>query len=163
MKCLIYLYLFTCLSAFASSPSPLSEKLRGNYHFSFYFFDVYEAKLWASEKEIYSEPFSLELIYKRDLVGKEIAKRSITEIEGQGQKLEAKKDKLELLIKIFPNVKKGDSILANYNGQFGVTFYLNRKKKIGEIRDLKFAKQFMDIWLSPKTSEKKMRSALLGE
>jgi hypothetical protein len=161
MKYLIYLFLLICSSVFASSP--LSENLRGNHHFSFYFFDVYEAKLWASDKEIYSEPFSLELIYKRDLVGKEIAKRSITEIEGQGQKLKAKKDKLELLIKIFPNVKKGDSILANYNNESGLTFYLNRKKKIGEIKDLMFAKQFMNIWLSPKTSEKKMRSALLGE
>ncbi len=40
-------------------------------------------------------------------------------------------------------------------------FYLNNKF-IGKINDTQLAQYFFDIWLSPKTSDPKMRQALLG-
>jgi hypothetical protein len=40
-------------------------------------------------------------------------------------------------------------------------FWLNGRLR-GEIRDAEFARRFFGIWLSPRTSEPALRSALLG-
>ena len=40
-------------------------------------------------------------------------------------------------------------------------FFLNGKF-VGEIRDAEFARLFFGIWLSPRTSEPKLRNALLA-
>jgi hypothetical protein len=48
-----------------------------------------------------------------------------------------------------------------YDPSTGVTFWLNGKR-ISEIRDTEFASQFFAIWLSPKTSQPKLRLSLLG-
>jgi hypothetical protein len=57
-------------------------------------------------------------------------------------------------------VKKGDRIMAvNLPGE-GVRFLFNGKPN-GEILDPQFARLFFAIWLSPKTSEPKMREELL--
>lgn len=60
-----------------------------------------------------------------------------------------------------PSVKKGDRILGVYRPGAGATFLVNGKP-VGEILDLELAHLFFGIWLSPTTSEPKLRSALLA-
>ena len=165
MKILLLTLLVANSLAFGlTKVSPNSDNLRGSMDFSWFMFDVYKANLWAKEGvEIYSEPFSLELIYKRDFDGKDIISRSISELEGQGLDKKSLKLVEKNINNIFPNINKGDGILANYSPKSGVEFFLNREKKLGSITDLKVAKDFLDIWFSKKTSEKKMRKKLLGK
>jgi len=155
--------LFTQLGKAESSIKPLSDNLRGKIDFSFLFFDVYEAKLWSERNSgLYTKPFSLELIYKRDFKGEDITDRSISELKNQGI-IKKELNALDILIRpIFPDIKKGDSILASYTPSQGVIFYLNRSNLIGKIEDDKYAKLFLDIWFGAKTSEKKMKDILLG-
>jgi len=41
-------------------------------------------------------------------------------------------------------------------------FYFN-DVKVGSIEEKEFGELFLSIWLSPKTSQKKLRNQLLGE
>jgi hypothetical protein len=161
----ISLFTFFLYPVYANEAStkPLSRMLRGEVHYSWLIFDVYHAKLWAPKGEdIFSKPFTLELKYKRDFLGSDITDRSVTELKGQG----VNKDLLSKwdgkLRSIFPDIKKGDTIFANFNPSNGVTFILNGNKNIGVIKEQGFSIAFMNIWLGPKTSEKDMRNKLLG-
>ena len=143
---------------------PMHHELRGEMHFSWYFFDVYHIKFWAPKgNAIFSKPLSLELKYKRKFSASEITNSSIDELKLNGvDQLELKKWKNKLQ-SIFPNIKVGDSILINFSPKDGLKFYLNRQKKLGGITDKRFVIAFMNIWLGEKTSEPKMRQNLLGE
>ena len=148
----------------ANQMQPLSSNLRGEIHYSWFFFDVYHAKLWAeNNKAIYTVPFTLELIYKRDFTGNDITDRSISELLEQGEKKELLDKWDKKMRSIFPDVKEGDIILANYKPDEGLKFYLNGKKDLGEISDKSFSIVFMNIWLGKKSSDQEMRSKLLGE
>jgi hypothetical protein len=61
----------------------------------------------------------------------------------------------------FPDVKKGDQLIGIHRPDGSASFTLNGKS-IGEIRDEEFTRLFFGIWLSPRTSEPKMRNALIG-
>ena len=166
MKFKLFLLMFIFMTQYVRAESkikPLSENLRGKIDFTFLLFDVYEAKLWSERNSgLYTKPFSLELIYKRDFKGEDITDRSISELKKQGIIKEELNALDELIRPIFPNIKKGDSILASYNPDQGVIFYLNRKNIIGQIENDKYAKLFLDIWFGANTSDKKMRDILLG-
>ena len=61
-----------------------------------------------------------------------------------------------------PDVRKGDRILGLYDPQGSVRLFYNGQPS-GELRDPDLARNFMGIWLSPKTSEPATRLRLLGE
>ena len=139
----------------------------GKGKLTFFGLDVYESSLWTTPSfrglafENYS--FALELHYLRNFTAIDIAKRSIDEM----QRIEPVPDQkvalwIKTLSEAFPNVKKGDRIVGVHKPGFGVTFWHNGKRS-GEIRDADFSRQFFGIWLSPKTSEPKLRQALLGK
>jgi hypothetical protein len=58
-------------------------------------------------------------------------------------------------------VAKGDRITGVQRPGESARFFLNGKP-IGEVRDAEFARRFFGIWLAPKTSEPKLRLALLA-
>jgi hypothetical protein len=64
------------------------------------------------------------------------------------------------LRRAFPNVEDGDRITALHMPGSGVRFFHNGKPT-AEIVDPAFAAPFFDIWLSPRTSEPRLRAALL--
>ncbi len=61
----------------------------------------------------------------------------------------------------FPDIVKGDRITGVFEPGVTAKFFFNGQPR-GEIRDADFALRFFGIWLSPKTSEPKLRDALLG-
>lgn len=137
---------------------------RGSGKYTFLFMDIYTATLWAEkDKPIYSTPLRLELLYKRDFDGEDIASRSVKEMEQAGVSKGVLKEFKSEMFKVFPDVKKGDRIIADFDPKTGVTFYLNSKKRLGQFKDLEFSKHFLNIWLGEKTSDPKLRSKLLGE
>lgn len=137
--------------------------LRGQGDYKWLFIHVYEAKLWAPIGEnLYEGPLKLELTYKRDLKGKDIARQSIVEMTKAGHSNNELQVLEKDLVTIFPDVKKGDSISAHYSPGNGIVFFLNNNIEIGRITNLNFSKKFLDIWLGEKTSAPELRKQLLG-
>jgi hypothetical protein len=124
-----------------------------------YFYCVDRAHCgWSPE-----QPFALQLVYHRSLVGAKIAERSVEEIAKLGYGTPDQRARWGALMKqIFPNVVSGDRIVGVNLPQSGARYYYNGKL-IGEIQDREFAKAFFGIWLDPKTSEPALRKKLLGE
>lgn len=165
MKLKVLVVLICSILSFSSFPKvePLGKELRGKGLYTWYFFDVYNAVLRGHKgDDLFEHPLSLELSYLRSLSGKDIAKQSAKELISIGRSKEEVKNWSEEMNQIFPDVGSGDSILANYKPESGIVFYLNRDKEIGKIKDKTFAKAFMDIWLSEKTSAEDLRKKLLG-
>jgi hypothetical protein len=142
-------------------------ELVGKGKLTFFGLEVYESSLWTTHNfkalAFENHSFVLELHYLHNFSALDIAKRSIEEM----QRIEpVPEQKVALWVKTlseaFPNVKKGDRIVGVHKPGFGVTFWHNGKRS-GEVRDADFSRQFFGIWLSPKTSEPKLRLALLGK
>jgi hypothetical protein len=130
---------------------------------TYLFWDVYKATLYAPGSAWRPDaPFALTLSYMRDLKGRDIAERTITEIRDQGFADEAKlSDWSARLTALFPDVGDGDSLTAIRDAA-GRTLFYGGSKQIGAIDDPAFGRCFFDIWLGEKTSEPKLRRTLLG-
>ena len=144
-----------------------SHRLLGKTRLKVWGFQVYDARLWVAPgfkpDQFANEPFALELAYLRDFTSTEIAERSLTEMRRSATISEEKaKTWITALMRVLPEVKKGDRITGINRVGEGAIFLVNGKRS-GEIRDAEFARLFFGIWLSPKTSEPQMRSALLAE
>ena len=127
---------------------------------------MYDASLWVAPgfnpDKLTAQPFALELAYLRNFTNTDIAERSIVEMRRSATLTDAQaKDWTAVMLRVFPNVKKGDRIMGVYRPGAGTAFLVNGRPT-GEVMDVEFARLFFGIWLSPKTSEPKMRSALLA-
>ena len=142
--------------------------LSGTGKLTFYGLDVYQSSLWVAPSfkpaRFEDHTFALELHYLRSFSADAIAQRSIEEM----QRLQTLSDDQSaqwlsaLRQALPPNVKKGDRLMGLHRPGTGVVFWNNRKRS-GVVRDAEFARQFFAIWLSPKTSEPKLRRALLAK
>ena len=142
-------------------------RLRGNGLMTFLGLKIYDARLWVQEgfrpDSWWQSPLALELDYHRSLVGKLIAERSLTEMRRVDTVDDARGQQwLARMTAIFPDVKEGDRIVGVQHPGQPVRFYMNGQQR-GEVSDLAFARPFFGIWLSPRTSEPGLRSALIGE
>lgn len=142
------------------------HKLSGKARLTIWGFDVYDASLWVTPgfkaDKLTALPFALELAYLRDFTNADIAERSIVEMRRSATISDAQaKAWTVAMLRVIPNVKKGDRIMGVYRPGTGAAFLVNGKSA-GEIMDAEFARLFFGIWLSPKTSEPKLRSALLA-
>lgn len=140
---------------------PLTK--RGAAVMRFFGLKVYDIRLWTAAKpHDHAEPFALELVYDLGLKGAEIAKRSVDEMRKVGYADEAKLKRWgETMTKIFPDVKKGDTLVGVSVPGKEVRFY-SQSKLIATVPDVEFGKAFFDIWLSEKTSEPKLRRQLMA-
>lgn len=129
-------------------------------------FEVYHARLWVApgfDATGYAQhPFALELSYLRDFASADIAKRSLSEMRRQGAMESTVEARWEAQMRtVFPDVSASDRITGIHQPGVGAVF-LGNGRRLGEIRDPAFAKAFFGIWLSPRTSEPRLRSALLA-
>ena len=104
-------------------------------------------------------PLALSLTYKRNIDGKAIAEASVDQM----RRFDASEVQLtrwgSQMQALFPNVKPGDQIVGLQLSD-RARFFFN-DQPIGEIADTEFARSFFAIWLDPRTSEPKLRDALL--
>jgi len=136
----------------------------GKAKFTFLFWDIYKSTLFTKTGR-YDDMASADLIYKieylKDITAKELIKRTVE----QWQHLKVEESQYQpfvpLLKAIWPDIKSGDS-LTLYRSETASVFYFNNKK-IGIIESNQFGKLFVDIWLSPNTSEPELRKTLLGQ
>ena len=142
------------------------HRLIGKGRLTVWGFQVYDARLWAlpgfKPENLPSQPFALELAYLLDFASRDIAERSITEMRRSAAISEDQaKIWINEMLRVIPDIKKGDRVMGIHRPGTGAQLLVNGKSS-GEIRDTEFARLFFGIWLSPKTSEPKVRAALLA-
>jgi Chalcone isomerase-like len=141
-------------------------KLSGQGKLTYFGLHVYDARLWVQDgfkaADFVRVPLALELEYARTLYGKLIAERSLDEMKRVGDMTDAKATEwLTQLKALFTDVNKGDRITGIQVPGVATRIFVNGKLR-GEVRDADFTRLFFGIWLSPRTSEPKLRDALLG-
>jgi hypothetical protein len=142
------------------------SRLIGKGRLTFWGFQVYDARLWVlpgfKPEALAAQPVALELAYLRGFDNQLVAERSITEMRRSAAISDAQaKVWIDEMMRTLPDVKKGDRVMGIHRPGVGVQFFMNGKPT-GEIRDAEFARLFFGIWLSPNTSEPKLRAALLA-
>lgn len=157
--------------AAASAPAELATplptaRLQGRARMRFIGLSIYEARLWVGTAAVPADwasvPFAIEIEYARTLWGSLIAERSLTEMRRQGEIApEVAERWLATMKALFPDVKEGDRLTGVHTPGQGARFFLNGAAH-GTPQDTTFSRVFFGIWLSPKTSEPALRSALLG-
>lgn len=160
----------TSATSTTTLPPELSQalpeaQLRGSASMVFLGMLVYDVRLWAPQPpapDPSSQPLALELVYARRLVGKRIAERSLGEMRRIGEFSNAQADRwLQAMLQLFPDVQAGDRLTGVQQPGRGARFFHNGRAR-GEVADADFARLFFGIWLSPRTSEPKLRQQLLG-
>lgn len=174
IACMVWGASNTALAMSAGAmPSPVVQqlaqepRLAGQGQMRFLGLRIYDASLWVGPefdaRAFGSYPLALELTYHRAFTAKAIAERSVQEIERQrtltpdlAQRWTAQ------LTQWLPDVKAGDKLTGLYLPGQGVRLWRG-EQAVGVLNDPELARHFFGIWLSPQTSEPRLRSALLAE
>jgi hypothetical protein len=174
-RALLLLAALPCTALASRAPQALPPELKvelrnarllGEGRLRYLGLHVYDIRLWGeaelSARDLAGAPLALELEYARALDGKAIAERSLKEMQAldsidiaQGERW------LQQMRQIFPDVKKGDRITGVQRPGEAARFFVNGQPR-GEVRDAEFTRLFFGIWLSPRTSQPRLREALLG-
>jgi hypothetical protein len=141
-------------------------RLFGEGRLRFLGLPVYDIRLWSEGERFSSDPdaapLALELEYARSLDGKAIADRALKEMQGLGAVAVTQGERwLAQMRQIFPDVVKGDRMTGVQRPGEAARFFVNGQVR-GEVRDAEFTRLFFGIWLSPRTSQPRLREALLG-
>ena len=140
--------------------------LQGEGRLRYFGLHIYDAALWSaglvSTSDALNTALAIELRYARSLRGALIAERSLDEMKRVGEFSQADGQRwLEAMKQIFPDVNAGDRLTGLHRPREGAAFFVNGRAA-GEVRDARFAQVFFAVWLSPRTSQPALRSALLG-
>jgi hypothetical protein len=151
-------------------PGGESPRLQGQGRLRFLGLSIYDIRLWsetgqpASAETWPRQALALEIIYRRGLVGRLIAERSIREMERAGP-LEAAQAQtwLQQMTDLFPDVAEGDRLTGLHTpGDTKPARFFHNGQPRGAVEDPAFARRFFGIWLDEKTSEPALRMQLLG-
>lgn len=166
-------------AALAQAPLPATPQVRdeinaalpqgrliGQGRLTVWSFQVYDARLWAGAGfragGYASQPLALELAYLRAFDAVEVAKRSLQEMRRSAAISDAQAAQWTTeLLRVIPDVRPGDRVTGVHRPGVGAAFWVNGRAS-GEILDAEFARLFFGIWLSPNTSEPRLRQALLA-
>jgi len=144
--------------------SPLSElKKVGEAKLKVLFWDVYNSSLYSRTGQYQADtfPLALKINYLRDIDAKDLIEKTQDEWEKLGIEKAKFSSWVPLLRDIFPDIKKGDTLLLNVNENQQSEFFFNGQT-IGKITDQTFGKSFLSIWLDEKSSYPKVRNKLIG-
>ena len=166
-KCRIYwLLAVLCTLVFSgvSMANPLDDlKIVGEAKLKVLFWDVYNSSLYSKTGEYQAEQFpqALKINYLRDIDAEDLIERTQDEWEKLGIKQVTFSQWIPLLTNIFPDIKKGDTLLLSVSENQQSEFFFNGKT-IGKITDQTFGKSFLRIWLDENCSYPKVRNKLIG-
>ena len=129
-----------------------------------FFMDIYSVTLHSKERNYsVSDQFALEFDYKKSVSKKTIVEASVDELSKAPDvgsvEIEAWKQILERGIS---DMQAGETASVVFSKSGDVEFWSGNGEPIS-FQDLKFAKNFVAIWLGPQTSYPKLRLALLGK
>ncbi len=127
---------------------------------------VYDIRLWSDSARAAAAPadtaLALELVYARKLRGWKIAERSLEEMQGIAP-IDASRAEawLAWLNQVLPDVSEGDRITGVQRPAVSTRLFVNGRLA-GELRDAEFTRLFFAVWLSDRSSQPRLREALLG-
>ena len=159
-------------SAWANTPPLASagealagQRAIGQSLFRWWGLEVYRATLYGSAgfdpQRFERQRFGLELEYLRRFAGRDIARRSLDEMQGTAALTPAQASAWqEAMFSAFPDVQPGDRLLGLHEPEHGARFYLNGRLH-SVVDDPVFSARFFGIWLSPRTSQPRLREALI--
>ena len=160
-----------CGLSLAQPPEPVAQalvqpRLAGQGQMRFLGLRIYDARLHVGPQfealEFERYPLALELTYQRSFSARAIAERSIQEIERQrAMSPELATRWTTLLAQWLPDVQSGDRLTGLYLPGQGMRMWRG-DQALGLLDEPELARYFFGIWLSPKTSEPGLRSALLA-
>lgn len=142
-----------------------AARWRGTGTLRFFGLHIYDGFLWSANAvagDGAAQPLALVLVYARALVGGQIASRSLKEMKQIGDVSDAQAARwLPAMTRLFPDVQAGDRLTGIQHPALFTRFYLNGKR-LGDVDDADFTRLFFGIWLSPRTSEPRLRAQMLG-
>jgi len=144
-----------------------SARLAGQGAYRWFGLKIYQAQLWIGSQGFQpaapgTARFALDLQYAHAFDGREIAQKSIEEIQKLGFGTNDQRQTwLAQMEACFPQVEDGTHLTGVHLPGSGVRYYRDGKW-ICEIKDHEFATAFFAIWLDPRTSAGQLREQLLG-
>ena len=156
--------LCTVVFSGVSVANPLDElKKIGEAKLKVLFWDVYNSSLYSKTGKYEEEQFpqALKINYLIDIDADELIERTQEEWQKLGIKQVTFSEWIPLLTNIFPDIKKGDTLLLSVSENQQSEFFFNGKT-IGKISDKTFGKSFLRIWLDKNCSYPKVRNKLIG-
>lgn len=155
----------------------LNFKAVGKAKFSVLFWDIYNSTLYTKSghylhenlhenlhKNIHEktqESLIFEIEYLKDITTDDLLEQTVKQWKHLKISELVYSKYIPQLKGIWPNITSGDKLTMLVQNKQSV-FYFNHVK-VGHIEEAQFSKLFLDIWLSPNTSEAELRSQLLGE
>jgi hypothetical protein len=157
--------LYTLTFAGVTMADPLADlKKVGEAKLQVLFWDVYNSSLYSQTGEYQVEifPQALKINYLRNIDAKDLIERTQDEWEKLGIEKAKFSPWITLLTDIFPDIKKGDTLLLKVSDTQQSEFFFNGQT-IGQISDQAFGKSFLRIWLDENCSYPKVRKKLIGQ
>jgi len=137
----------------------------GEATFSVLFWDIYKSRLLTTTGsypiEASQDSLLFDINYLTDISSKDLIKRTIEQWQHIGIATDKYTMYLPILSSIWPDIKDGDSLSLLIEQDRSI-FYFNNTY-IGVINNKDFGQMFIDIWLSEKTSQPRLRRDLLGD
>lgn len=141
----------------------LGFKEVGRVKFSVLFWDIYNSTLYTKSGNYYHENSPESLLFKieylKDITTDNLLKRTVEQWKYLDIPESQYTPYISRLKAIWPNISSGDSLTMLVEQKKSI-FYFNNVK-VGVITDKVFSKLFLDIWLSPETSQAQLRAQLL--
>lgn len=148
--------------------TPLPEALRstdnwqrwGSGEFTWFGLSLYRATLWVAGDDPARAPHALYLAYSRDIPANRLVSSSLDEMRRLGAS-DADLSRWEgVLRRIFPDVRRGETITGVHVPGSGARFY-HENRHLGDVDDPEFAARFFAIWLDPRSRAEDLRASLL--
>ena len=121
---------------------------------------LYQATLYVAGADAGHAPLALRLQYRRDIPGARLVQASMEEMRRLGADPARLPEWEAQLQRLFPDVRKGDTITGVLIPGLGMRFF-HQDRLRGELADPEFGRRFFAIWLHPDSRNPALRSQLL--
>lgn len=146
------------LKPYFSAETPI-----GTAKLTWMWFDVYDIALWSQEYAwSYDTTFALHIRYARSFSADELTESTIKEMKAITNFTPQEEDNARAeLLAVMPAVESGDTLTAVHMPKKPLILYHNGEIA-GRITSLELSRQFLNIWLGPKTTHPEITRALKG-
>jgi len=137
-------------------------ELIGSGEFRKFGFHLYDASYWSAPQ---SDRRALRITYRKNIRSERLIDSTFKEWRRLDVATESRWEQWSReLAEIWPDVASGDTLIAIVDDAARQTeFFDGAGRSLGCVYDPEFGPAFLDIWLSPKTSARSLRTALVGD
>ncbi|MGB0866413.1 MAG: chalcone isomerase family protein [Granulosicoccaceae bacterium] len=146
-----------------ASASVVDWKPVGSGTMRWTFFELYDIRLLTETGRYSADKFpqALEITYRRDIPSEKLVEATQDQWQHLGLTPKNQESWLQKLAALWPDIRKGDTLRFEVYPAGENLFFYNGTA-LGSVTDSDFSRAFLDIWLSPKTSEPSLRNRLIA-